>query len=87
MEGAATAIIAPWAQLGVVGSAVLALGVVVVMQWRRINAVTDAHSAEIRSCAAQVLDITSKKIESDNKLANALEGLEKIIETALRAKQ
>jgi hypothetical protein len=40
---------------------------------------------EMKACNAQMLDLTTKKIESDNKLASALEGLEKVVETALRA--
>jgi hypothetical protein len=85
MEQATQAIIAPWMQYGALGSVVIALGIVVVMQWKRINAVTEAHLAELRACAAQTLDIATRKIESDNKLATALEGLEKIVEAALAA--
>ena len=40
--------------------------------------------AEMKACNAQMLDLITKKIESDNKLAGALEGVEKIVETALR---
>lgn len=83
MEQATQAIIAPWMQYGALGSVVIALGIVVVMQWKRINQVTEAHLAEVRACAAQTLDIATKKIESDNKLATALEGLEKVVEAAL----
>ncbi len=39
---------------------------------------------ELKSCNAQMLDLTTKKIESDNKLAAALEGLERVVETAMR---
>lgn len=85
MDAATTAIIAPWAQYGILGSVVLALGVVVALQWKRINAVIDAHLAEVKACNAQTLDLTVKKIESDNKLADALEGVEKVVEAALRA--
>ena len=38
---------------------------------------------ELKSCNAQMLDLTTRKIESDNKLATALEGLEKVVEAAL----
>ncbi len=40
--------------------------------------------SELKGCNAQMLDLSSRKIESDNKLANALEGLERVVETALR---
>ncbi len=40
--------------------------------------------AELKGCNAQMLDLATRKIESDNKLAMALEGLERVVETALR---
>ena len=83
MDAATNAIIAPWMQYGALGSVVIALGIVVVMQWKRINQVTEAHLAEVRACAAQTLALTEKKIESDNKLADALNGIERVVETAL----
>lgn len=85
MEKAADAILAPWQQLGLVGSVVIALAVICVMLWRSREASHAAHLAEVRACAAQTLEITLKKIESDNKLADALEGVERIVETALNA--
>lgn len=84
MDPATQAVIAPWMQLGVVGSVVIALGIVCVFLWRSLSEARSAHLAEVKFCAAQTLDITIKKIESDNKLADALEGLEKLVETALR---
>jgi hypothetical protein len=41
--------------------------------------------AEIKLCSAQMLALTEKKIESDNKLADALEGLERVMEAAMAA--
>jgi hypothetical protein len=79
------AVIAPWMQLGVVGSVVIALGVVCAYLWRSLIASRDAHLAEVKACAAQTLEITVKKIESDNKLADALEGVERVVEAALAA--
>jgi hypothetical protein len=40
---------------------------------------------EMKECNAQMLDLTTKKIDSDNKLASALEGVEKVVEAALSA--
>jgi hypothetical protein len=68
-------IIAPWAQLGIVGSVVLALGVTVVLQWRHILGMYAAHMADVKACADRQTDMLGKKIESDNALANALERL------------
>lgn len=79
------AIIAPWMQLGVIGSVVIALGVVCVYLWKSLSEARAAHLAEVKACAAQTLDITIKKIESDNKLADALESVERVVEAALAA--
>ncbi len=85
MDQATTAIIAPWAQLGIVGSVVLALSVVVILQWRRINEVQAAHLAEVKACSAQTVDLVARKLEGDHRMADALEGLERVVETALAA--
>jgi hypothetical protein len=73
MDAAATAIVAPWAQYGILGSVVLALGVVVVFQWRHINYVVAAHMADVKACADRYADLMTKKIESDNALTNVIE--------------
>ena len=73
----------PWAQLGVVGSVVVALSGTVVLLWRALSHTRAEHLDELRNCHAQTLDITVRKIESDNKLAHALEGLEAVVKTAL----
>jgi hypothetical protein len=73
MDPALNAIIAPWAQLGIVGSIVLALGVTVYLQWRHIVELYAAHLADVKACAASNADLLLKKTESDNALANALE--------------
>lgn len=36
--------------------------------------------AEMKDCNSQMLALVEKKIESDNKLAAALEGLERVVE-------
>lgn len=41
---------------------------------------------EMKACHAQMVDMMVKKIESDNKMADALGGLERVIETTLRAR-
>jgi hypothetical protein len=85
MDPALNGIIGPWGQLGIVGSVVLALGACVIFLWRSLSEARAAHLGEVKACAAQTLDIAMKKIESDNNLARALEGLEKVVETALDA--
>jgi hypothetical protein len=73
MDPALNSIVAPWAQLGIVGSVVLALGVTVYLQWRHIVDLYAAHLADVKACAAQNAELLVKKTESDNNLANALE--------------
>lgn len=80
-----SAILGPWAQFGLVGSVTIALGVVVIYLWRALHEAKAAHLAEVKACNAQMLDLTIKKIEADNSLAKALEGLEKVVDTALEA--
>ena len=48
MDPALNGIIAPWAQLGIVGSVVLALGVTVYLQWRHIVDLYAAHLADVK---------------------------------------
>lgn len=67
------AIIAPWAQYGIVGSVVIALGVVAWMQWLHIKTLGEAHLLDVKACGDRYADLLGKKIESDNALANALE--------------
>ena len=76
-----TAIIAPWAQLGIVGSVVLALGAVAWMQWHHIKTLGAAHLLDVKACGDRYADLLSKKIESDNALANALDRISERIKT------
>ncbi len=78
-------VVAPWMQLGVVGSVVIVLGIVCVFLWRSLSDARRDHLAEVKACAATTLDITIRKIDSDNKLADALEGVERVVEAALAA--
>jgi hypothetical protein len=73
VDPAISGIIAPWAQLGIVGSVVLALGVTVYLQWKHIVDLYAAHLADVKACATTNAELLVKKIDSDNALANALE--------------
>lgn len=73
MDPALSGIVAPWAQLGIVGSVVLALGVTVWLQWQHIKDQAAAHLADVKAAGERYADILIKKIESDNALANAIE--------------
>jgi hypothetical protein len=86
MDPALTAAgLGPWAQLGIVGSVVVALSGTVVLLWRALSQTRVEHMADVRSAHSQTLDITIRKIESDNNLARALEGVEKVVAAALDA--
>ena len=85
MDQVTSAVLGPWQQLGLVGSIVIALGAALAWTVRMLLSANKDHLSEVRACSAQVQDLTLKKIESDNKLADALEGLERVVETALGA--
>lgn len=86
MDAALTAAgLGPWTQLGIVGSVVVTLGGTVILLWRALSQTRIEHMADVRSAHAQTLDITIRKIESDNNLAHALEGVEKVVAAALEA--
>lgn len=70
-----SAIITPWAQYGILGSVVIALGTTVYMQWRHIVDQAAAHLADVKGCGDKTEAMLAKKIESDNALANAIERL------------
>lgn len=73
MDPALNHILAPWAQFGIVGSVVLALGAVAWLQWRHIVALGAAHLADVKACGDRHAELLARKIESDNALANAIE--------------
>lgn len=83
MNDPLTPILGPWGQFGVLGAVVVALGWVAFHLWQRLHKAQDAHLAEVRSCAETARELAVKKIESELKMANALEGLETIVKTAL----
>jgi hypothetical protein len=64
MDPALTGIITPWAQLGIVGSVVLALGATVYMQWQHIKTVTAAHLADVKAFGEKYADVLIKKSEA-----------------------
>jgi hypothetical protein len=73
VDPALNGIVAPWAQLGIAGSVVLALGVTVYLQWQHIKDCSAAHLADVKAFGEKYADVLIKKSESDNALANAIE--------------
>jgi hypothetical protein len=84
MEAATNAVIAPWAQLGIIGSVVLALGIVVAILWRSLNNTRDAHMADVKACSERTEAMLGKQFDSNNNLAKAMEGLERVIDSKMR---
>jgi len=78
-----TPLLGVWGQLGIVGSVVIALAWIAYHLWQKLHATSAAHLAEVKSCATVMQDVAVKKIESELKMANALEGLETVVRTAL----
>ena len=72
MDPAISGIIAPWAELGIVGSVVLALGITVYLQWQHIKEQAAAHLADVKACATSNR-AAGQEDRVDNALANALE--------------
>lgn len=83
MNDPLTPILGPWSQFGVVGAVVVALGWVAVHLWQKLHAAQTAHMTEVRKCGDDMRDLAVKKIESEMKMANALDGLETVVRTAL----
>lgn len=72
MDPALNGIIGPWGQWGIVGSIVLAEGLVIYLQWLHIKDTAAAHLADVKAAGDKYADVLTKKIESDNALANAI---------------
>jgi hypothetical protein len=80
-----TSLIGPWGQFGIWGAVVVALGWAVLHLWKNLNESRTAHLTEVRRCGDEMRDMAVKQIDSNHKLASALEGVERIVETALDA--
>lgn len=68
-------ILAPWGQLGVVGSVVLALGVVCLMQWRHIKETTEAHIVSIKEFGDKFAELITENTKTNAQLAGAIDRL------------
>lgn len=66
-------IIAPWAQYGIAGSVVVALGVVCVMQWRHIKEQAAAHLADVKAYGDKYAELLVENNKTMTALANAIE--------------
>ena len=87
MGAALNAAIAPWAQLGIVGSVVLALGLLNWLQWRRgeelqktIDALHEARLADREKCTERISEMLVKMLDTNNRVADGMEAMERIFE-------
>jgi len=87
MDPALNSIIGPWGQFGIVGSVVLALGVVNVFQWRRseghqrtVDALHAARLADSKECQEKYVDILVKNLETNNRMADGMEAFERVVD-------
>lgn len=87
MDPALNSIIGPWGQLGIVGSVVLALGAVNILQWRRsgdlqknIDTLHEARRADAERCTDKYTDILVKNLETNNRMADGMEAFERVVD-------
>jgi hypothetical protein len=66
-------VLGPWAQLGIVGSVVIALGYVVWLQWQHINKVTADHLADVKMFGTQYAAALTETSKTNSQLAAAIE--------------
>ena len=80
-------IVGPWAQLGIVGTVVLALAVANIVQWRRaeglqrtIDALHDARLADREKFSDRIADLLIKSIDASNRVSDGMQAMERIFE-------
>lgn len=66
-------IIAPWAQYGIAGSVVVALGAVCFMQWKHIKEQSAAHLADVKGFAKEYALLLVENNKTMTALASAIE--------------
>jgi hypothetical protein len=84
MTDPVSTLMAPWAQLGIVGAVVMALGWAVWHLWHKLQEQHTAYIAEVKSCAHEMRELVASKIQSEHKMADALEGLRDVIDAMKR---
>jgi hypothetical protein len=87
MDAALNAAIGPWAQLGIVGSVVIALGAFNVFQGRRgenlqrtIDALHEARRHDVEKCGERFIDMLVKNLETQNRMADGMEAFERVVD-------
>jgi hypothetical protein len=87
MDAVLNQIVGPWAQLGIVGTVVLALAVANIVQWRRaeslqrtIDQLHDARLADRDRHADRIADLLVKSLDTSNRVSDGMEAMERIFE-------
>lgn len=82
-----SAIIGPWAQYGIIGSVVIAQGVLNVVLWRwgegkqkSIDALHEARRADVERCGDRFIDMLTKNLETQNRMADGMEAFERVVD-------
>lgn len=68
-----SAILGPWTQLGIAGSAVIALGYYCWSQSKHIKDITAAHLADVKEFSKQYAELLVENSKTQTALANAIE--------------
>lgn len=84
MEAATDAIIRTWAERGLVGAVVLALGLVVVLFWRKIDALHESRRLDAKECTDRYTEMLAKNIESNNRVADGMEAFERVVDKVVK---
>ena len=87
MDPALNHILAPWAQYGVLGSVVIALGVVNIVQWRRnealqgrCDALQEARRQDSEKCGERFVEMLVRNLETQNRMADGMEAFERVVD-------
>jgi hypothetical protein len=84
MDAATDAIIRTWAERGLVGSVVIALAVVAIMLWRKVDALHEARRVDSKECTDRYTDMLAKTIESNNRMADGMEAFERVVDKVVK---
>jgi hypothetical protein len=87
MDSAINTALAPWAQYGILGSVVIVLALVNVVQWRDrvallkvIAGLHEARLADSKECTSKYVDMLTRNIETNNRMADGMEAFERIVD-------
>ena len=87
MDAAAQVALAPWAQYGILGSVVIVLVLVNIVQWRDrtelLKTINDLHQARLADSdrgTVRYVDMLTKNAEIMNRMADGMEAFERVVD-------